>query len=62
MFCEAVQHRLRTCLDPPNFVKMAAFQFYLQSGKQSKESLVEDSQVALPNIVADKGSASREFS
>jgi hypothetical protein len=36
VFCEGVQHHLRFCLDPLNCVKMAAFQFYLQSGKQRK--------------------------
>jgi hypothetical protein len=34
VFCEGVQHRLRFCLDHIDCVKMAAFQFYLQSGKQ----------------------------
>jgi hypothetical protein len=34
VFCESVQHRLRFCLDHLNCVKMAAFQFYLLSGKQ----------------------------
>jgi hypothetical protein len=30
----SVQHRLRFCLHHLNCVKMAAFQFHLQSGKQ----------------------------
>jgi hypothetical protein len=34
LFFEDVQHRLRFCLDHLSYVKMAAFQFYLQSGKQ----------------------------
>jgi hypothetical protein len=34
VFCEGVQHRLRFCLEHLNCVKMAAFQFYFQSGKQ----------------------------
>jgi hypothetical protein len=34
VFCEGVQHRLRFCLDHLNCVKTAAFQFYVQSGKQ----------------------------
>jgi hypothetical protein len=36
MFCEGLQHRLRFYLDHLNCVKIAAFQFYLQSGKQRK--------------------------
>jgi hypothetical protein len=36
VFCEGVQYRLRFYLDRHNCVKMAAFQFYLQSGKQKK--------------------------
>jgi hypothetical protein len=36
VFCESVQHRLRFCLDHLSCVKMAAFQFYLQSGEQRK--------------------------
>jgi hypothetical protein len=36
VFSEGVQRRLRFCLDHPNYLKMAAFQFYLQSGKQRK--------------------------
>jgi hypothetical protein len=42
MFCEAVQHRLRFCLHHLSCVKMAAFQFYLQSGKQWKLGWVRD--------------------
>jgi hypothetical protein len=34
MFCEDVQHHLRLCLNHLNCVKIAAFQFYLQVGKQ----------------------------
>jgi hypothetical protein len=34
VFCEGVQHRVRFCLDRLNYIKTAAFQFYLQSGKQ----------------------------
>jgi hypothetical protein len=34
VFRVGVQHRLWFCLDHLNRVKMAAFQFYLQSGKQ----------------------------
>jgi hypothetical protein len=36
MFCEGVQHHLQFCLNHLNFVKMVAFQFYLQSEKQKK--------------------------
>jgi hypothetical protein len=36
VFSEGVQHRLRFCLDYLDCVKMAAFQLYLQSGKQRK--------------------------
>jgi hypothetical protein len=42
VFCEAVQHGLRFCLHHLNCVKMAAFQFYLQSGKQRKIGWVRD--------------------
>jgi hypothetical protein len=42
VFCEAVQHCLRFCLDRLSCVKMAAFQFYLQSGKQRKAGWVGD--------------------
>jgi hypothetical protein len=34
VFCEGVRHRLRFCLSILSCVKMVAFQFYLQSGKQ----------------------------
>jgi hypothetical protein len=34
VFCEGVQHSLRFCLNHLTCVKMAAFQFYLESGKQ----------------------------
>jgi hypothetical protein len=34
MFCEGVQHHLRFCFNHLSCVKVAAFQFYLQSGKQ----------------------------
>jgi hypothetical protein len=36
VFCEGVQHCMKFCLDHLNFVKIAAFQCYLQSGKQRK--------------------------
>jgi hypothetical protein len=36
VFCEGVQECLWFCLDHLNCVKIAAFQFYLQSGKQWK--------------------------
>jgi hypothetical protein len=36
VFCEGIQHRLPFSLDHLNCVKMAAFQFYLQSEKQRK--------------------------
>jgi hypothetical protein len=36
MFCEGVQHYQRFCLSHLSCVKMAAFHFYLQSGKQRK--------------------------
>jgi hypothetical protein len=34
VFCEGVHHRLRFCHDHLSCVKMVAFQFYLQSGRQ----------------------------
>jgi hypothetical protein len=34
VFCEGVQHRLPFCFARLNCAKMAAFQIYLQSGKQ----------------------------
>jgi hypothetical protein len=37
LFCEGVQHCLQFSLDHPSCVKMAAFQLYLQSGKQREE-------------------------
>jgi hypothetical protein len=40
VLCEDVQHRLRFCLDLPYCVKMADFQFYLQSGEQRTEGWV----------------------
>jgi hypothetical protein len=40
LFCEGVQHQLRSCFS--NCVKMAAFQFYLQSVKQRKVGWVRD--------------------
>jgi hypothetical protein len=36
VFCEGVQHRLPFCLHHLSSVKMAASQFYLQSGKERK--------------------------
>jgi hypothetical protein len=36
VFYEGVQHRLRFCLDHLKCVKIAAFQLYRQSGKQSR--------------------------
>jgi hypothetical protein len=36
MFCEGAQHHLRFGISHLYCVKMAAFQFYLQSGKQRK--------------------------
>jgi hypothetical protein len=36
VFCEGLQHRMRFCLDHHSCIKMAAFQSYLQSGKQKK--------------------------
>jgi hypothetical protein len=42
VFCEGVQHRPRFCLDHHICVKMAAFQFYLQLGKQRKVGWVGD--------------------
>jgi hypothetical protein len=36
MLYEGVRHSLRICLDHLNYDKMAAFQSYLQSGKQRK--------------------------
>jgi hypothetical protein len=35
-FCKGVQHCLQFCLDHLSCVKLVAFQFYLQSGKQRK--------------------------
>jgi hypothetical protein len=34
VFCEGVQHCLQFCLNQLNCVKIAFFQFYLQSRKQ----------------------------
>jgi hypothetical protein len=42
VFCEGVQHRLRFCLNQLSCVEIAAFQFYLQSGKQRKVRWVGD--------------------
>jgi hypothetical protein len=56
VFGGGVEHRLRFCLDHLNCVKMATFQFYLQSKKQRKDagapagSVEEDSHVAGPKI------------
>jgi hypothetical protein len=50
VICEGVQQRLRFCLDHLNYVKMAAFQFYLQSGKQRKVGWLGDSS----HVVFDK--------
>jgi hypothetical protein len=36
VFCKGVQRRSRFCLNHLSCIKMAAFQFYLQSGKQTK--------------------------
>jgi hypothetical protein len=40
--CEGVQHRWRFCLHYLNCVKMAGFQFYLQSRKQREVGWVGD--------------------
>jgi hypothetical protein len=42
MFCEGIQHRLQFYLSHLSFVKIAAFQFYVQSRKQRKVGLVGD--------------------
>jgi hypothetical protein len=42
VLCEGVRHRLRFCLNHLSCVKMAAFQFYLQSGKQRRVGWVGD--------------------
>jgi hypothetical protein len=48
VFCDDVQHRIRFCPQHLNCVNMAAFQFYLQSGKQKKVGGVgDDNHVAL---------------
>jgi hypothetical protein len=39
---EGVQHCLLSCIDHLNCVKMAAFQFYRQLGKQRKVEWVKD--------------------
>jgi hypothetical protein len=55
VFCEGVQHRLRFCLDHFNCVKMAAFQVYHQSGKQSKvEWVVTTVMLFLVNSMAKR--------
>jgi hypothetical protein len=36
VFCEGIHHRLRFYLGHLSFLKMAAFQFHFQSGKQRK--------------------------
>jgi hypothetical protein len=57
VFCEAVQHRLWFCLDHLSCVKMLAFQFCLQSGKQRRVGWTEhDSQVVLGDkFLTEKG-------
>jgi hypothetical protein len=51
VFCEGVQHRLQFCLNHFSCIKMEAFQFYLQLGKQRKVGLVgDDSHVVLGQI------------
>jgi hypothetical protein len=54
MFCEGVQY----CLGHLNCVKLAAFQFYLQSGKQRKVGWVgDDSHVIFcQKVPGEKGS------
>jgi hypothetical protein len=45
VLCEGVQHHVRFCLDLLNFVKMTAFQFCLQSGKEKSRVGGDDSRV-----------------
>jgi hypothetical protein len=58
VFSEGVQHRQRFCLDHLNCVKMAAFQLYLQSGKQLKVGWVGDDShvVCRKKFPGEKGS------
>jgi hypothetical protein len=39
VFCGSIQRRLRFCFDQLSCVKMAAFQLYLQSGKQKSRAM-----------------------
>jgi hypothetical protein len=59
--CEGVLHRLRFCLDHLKCVKIADFQFYLQSGKQRNVWWIrEDSHVVFGKKFSDeKGSVKR---
>jgi hypothetical protein len=61
VFCKGIEHRLRFCLDHLSCIKMAAFQFYLQSGKQRKVGwLGVDSYVVFgQKFPSEKGSVRR---
>jgi hypothetical protein len=60
MYCEGIQHRLRFCLKHLNYVKMVAFKFYLQLGKQRKVEWVRDNnQVFGEKFPGEKGSVRR---
>jgi hypothetical protein len=51
VFCEGVQHHLWFCLDHLICVKMAAFQFHLQSGEQRKVGWVGGDSHVVKNIL-----------
>jgi hypothetical protein len=56
MFCEGILHRLRFGLDHLICVKMASFQFHIQSGKQRKVRWVgNDSHVVFGNKFRGEG-------
>jgi hypothetical protein len=60
LFCEGVQHCLQYCLDHLNCVKMPAFQFYLQSGKQRKVGWLYESHVVFgQKFSGEKGNVRR---
>jgi hypothetical protein len=56
VFWDDVQHCLRFCLDHLSCVKMAAFQFYLHSGKQRKARWGQQSCYFRSKLPGEKGS------
>jgi hypothetical protein len=60
VICYGIQRRLRFGLHHLNCVKMAAVQFYLQSGKQGKVGWVEDSHIVFgKKFQSENGSVRR---